>query len=282
MLKRIARGMTARILASLFLSLAMAACTGQGSRPVADTDVAARNAAVAPTPHTSVLTERDRESWLALTDAAAMDVLRFWFEEWDQDRAQGGKGRYNDKWFPHGPLGTAGSVEIDREIRERYLALFRQAVAGDLDWAIEENPYENLAFILLIDQFARNMFRGTPQAYEHDALGLAAARTNVEKGFFHYYFTGYQKLFVVYPLMHHESLASQDSCMYLLKAINESPGHPYQFLNAMYKGMEHRQVIFMFGRFPHRNERLGRPTTPMEQAYLDMKGTKGFIDGSKW
>jgi uncharacterized protein (DUF924 family) len=41
-------------------------------------------------------------------------------------------------------------------------------------------------------------------------------------------------------------------------------------------------VIFMFGRFPHRNERLGRPTTPMEQAYLDMKGTKGFIDGSKW
>ncbi|MGD9021374.1 MAG: hypothetical protein PVF46_06215 [Lysobacterales bacterium] len=65
--------MTARILASLFLSLAMAACTGQGSRPVADTDAAARNAAVAPTPDTSVVTERDRESWLALTDAAAME-----------------------------------------------------------------------------------------------------------------------------------------------------------------------------------------------------------------
>ena len=106
--------------------------------------------------------------------------------------------------------------------------------------------------------------------------------SNVERGFHRYYFTGYQKLFVVYPLMHHESLASQEMCMYLLKAINENPDYPYQFLNAMQKGMEHLQVIFMFGRFPHRNERLGRETTTMEQAYLEMKGTKGFIDGSKW
>jgi uncharacterized protein (DUF924 family) len=279
--------MTIRALTGLLLCLAIAACSGPAPRPAADPAAMAHGAAVTPAADTTGVEtpgveKRHREAWLAQTDPAALDVLRFWFEEWDEDRVQGGKGRYNDKWFPHGPLGAAGSAEIDREIRERYAGLFGQAVAGELDWAVDENPYENLAFILLIDQFARNMFRGTPQAYEHDALGLAAARTNVEKGFYRYYFTGYQKLFVVYPLMHHESLDSQDKCMFLLKAINESQDHPYQFLNAMYKGMEHRQVIFMFGRFPHRNERLGRETTPMERAYLDMKGTKGFIDGSKW
>jgi uncharacterized protein (DUF924 family) len=272
--------MITRLLTSLSLCIALAACAGQALQPAAD--AAPQSTAVAPAREASAITVQDRDAWLARTDSAALDVLRFWFEEWDEDRIGGGKGRYNDKWFPHGPLGAAGSEQIDREIRERYGALFQQAVAGDLGWAIDENPYENLAFVLLIDQFARNMFRGTPQAYEHDALGLAAARTNVEKRFYRYYYTGYQKLFVVYPLMHHESLDSQDMCLYLLKAINESPDHRYQFLNAMYKGMEHRQVIYLFGRFPHRNERLGRPTTPMERAYLGMKGTAGFIDGAKW
>jgi uncharacterized protein (DUF924 family) len=126
------------------------------------------------------------------------------------------------------------------------------------------------------------MFRGTPEAYQYDQLALDAARLNVEKGFYNYYFTGYQRLFVVYPLMHHESLASQEMCLYLLKAINEQPGHQFQFLNAMQKGVEHYQVVFMFGRFPHRNERLGRKDTQLERAYLGMKGTHGFVDGSKW
>jgi uncharacterized protein (DUF924 family) len=126
------------------------------------------------------------------------------------------------------------------------------------------------------------MFRGTPEAYQHDRLALDAARHNVERGFYNYYFTGYQRLFVVYPLMHHELLASQEMCLYLLKAINEQPGYQFQFLNAMQKGVEHYQVIFMFGRFPHRNERLGRKDTQLESAYLAMKGTQGFVDGSKW
>ena len=162
-----------------------------------------------------------RDHWLAATDPMAIDVLKFWFEEWEKDRVTGGKGRCNDKWFPHGPLGAAGSKEIDLEITDRYLDLFNNTVSGQEKWNIEENPYENLAYILLIDQFARNMFRGTPQSYEHDPLALEAARLNVKKEFHRYYFTGYQKLFVVYPLMHHESLASQEMCLYLLKAINE-------------------------------------------------------------
>lgn len=224
----------------------------------------------------------EKAVWLARTSPEALSVLTYWFEDWEQDRLEGGKGRYNDKWFPHGPLGAAGSADVDREIRERFLGLFERAVSGELDWQVEENPYENLAFILLIDQFARNMFRGTPRAYEHDPLALEAARFNVQKGFYRYYYTGYQKLFVVYPLMHHESLESQTMCLHLLKAINEHPGYRYEFLNAMQKGVEHYQMIFMFGRFPHRNERLGRESTDKEKAYLAMKGTQGFVDGAKW
>ena len=257
-------------------------CSGHAAQSQQLASTAPSYVYVPASPDTDRADELASKRWLIATDPAALDVLRFWFEEWDQDRVDGGKGRYNDKWFPHGPLGAEGSKEIDREIRERYVELFNAAVSGQLDWDIENNPYENLAFILLIDQFARNMFRGTPESYAHDDLGLAAARLNVEKGFHRYYFTGYQRLFVVYPLMHHEALDSQEMCLYLLKSINEQQDYPYQFLNALQKGVEHYQMIFMFGRFPHRNERLGRPTTPQETAYVRMKGTPGFVDGSKW
>ena len=269
---------------ALLFSLLLYGCAATQEQPQAQNGAASHqtfahtSAEVAPQ---GVRTE-ERERWLAVTDPAALDVLTFWFEEWEQDRDSGGKGRYNDKWFPHGPLGAEGSKDIDREIRERYQSLFHQAVSQELNWDIEHNPYENLAWILLIDQFSRNMFRGTPQAYQHDQLALDAARLNVEKGFHAYYFTGYQKLFVVYPLMHHESIASQEMCLYLLKSINQDRDYQYQFLNALQKGMEHYQMVFMFGRFPHRNERLGRESTESEQAYLAMSGTQGFVDGSKW
>ena len=82
--------------------------------------------------------------------------------------------------------------------------------------------------------------------------------------------------------MHHESLASQEMCLFLLNAINQQPGYQYQFLNAMQKGVEHYQMVFMFGRFPHRNERLDRTDTELERAYLAMKGSQGYVDGSKW
>ncbi len=270
-----ARWVVWSLLLSLLAALSAGAVADAGA-PAAGHRFTPQVADIAPP------TATEKASWLERTSPEALSVLTYWFEEWERDGVAGGKGRYNDKWFPHGPLGAAGSADVDREIRERLLGQFERAVSGELDWQVEENPYGNLAFILLIDQFARNMFRGTPRAYEYDPLALGAARLNVRKGFYRYYFTGYQKLFVVYPLMHHESLESQAMCLYLLRAINEYPKYRYQFLNAMQKGMEHYQMIFMFGRFPHRNERLGREPTEKEQAYLAMKGTPGFVDGSKW
>jgi len=223
-----------------------------------------------------------QQSFLLKTHPQAKDILKFWFEEWDQDMQSKGTGKYNDKWFPHGPTGVEGSKETDRIIRERFMATFEKAIDDQLEWDIENNPYENLAYILLLDQFTRNMFRGSEKSYQYDHLSRAAVKRNIEQNFSIYYFTGYQKLFVVYPLMHHENLASQALSLDYLKDINEHSEHRYAFLNALQKGIEHYQIILMFDRFPHRNIRLDRKDTELEAAYLAKQGSKGFVDGSKW
>ncbi len=225
---------------------------------------------------------RSSPFWLARANPEAMEVLHFWFEEWEADIEKGGAGRYNEKWFPHGPDGVIGSKEVDRQIREKFITLFETIVSGKHNWDIHHNPFDNLAYIILIDQFSRNMFRHQDRAFLYDGLAREAARTNLQKQFYSYYFTGYQKLFIIYPMMHHESLASQQVALDYLKALNEHPDHPYEFLNALNKGFEHYQMVYMFGRFPHRNQARQRIYTEQEEAYLSKKGTKGFIDGARW
>jgi len=225
---------------------------------------------------------KTQQSFLLQANSEAKDILYFWFEEWDDDMTSKGTGKYNDKWFPHGPTGIEGSKETDRIIRERFMNTFEKAINNQLEWDIENNPYESLAYILLLDQFTRNMFRGSEKSYQYDHLSRAAVKRNIEQDFSDYYFTGYQKLFVVYPLMHHENLASQALSLDYLKDINEHSEHRYAFLNALQKGIEHYQIILMFNRFPHRNSRLDRKDTELEAAYLAKQGSKGFVDGSKW
>jgi hypothetical protein len=84
----------------------------QASLSATDSPASLRSEASAPAREAAVVTAQHRDAWLAKTGPAALDVPRFWFEEWDEDRVQGGKGRYNDKWLPHGPLGAAGSAEV--------------------------------------------------------------------------------------------------------------------------------------------------------------------------
>ncbi len=225
---------------------------------------------------------RSSQDWLVEANPEALDVLHFWFEEWGSDIELRGAGRYNEKWFPHGPNGAAGSQEVDRLIREKFLSVFESVVSGKHDWNTYRNPFDNLAYIILIDQFSRNMFRNQGRAFYYDSLARDAAKVNLEKQFYEYYFTGYQKLFVIFPMMHHEHLASQQIALNYLKALNEHPDHPYEFLNALNKGFEHYQMVYMFGRFPHRNQAKQRMPTELEDAYLSKKGIKGFIDGARW
>ncbi|WP_067519169.1 DUF924 family protein [Endozoicomonas ascidiicola] len=227
-------------------------------------------------------TNENTQTWLSQTHPDALKVLRFWFEEWELDIQRGGVGRYNEKWFPHGPEGTSGSKVVDQASRENFLGLYDQVVAGQHQWNVSENPFDNLAYIILTDQLSRNMFRGSERAYAHDALGRVAAEINLEKKLYKHYFTGYQQLFVVFPMMHHEHLDSQVKSIEYLKALNENASTPYAFLKAMEKGFQHYQMIYMFGRFPHRNEVLNRESTPLEKSYIQKEGEKGFINGAKW
>ena len=220
--------------------------------------------------------------WLSQAHPDALRVLKFWFEEWDRDIERGGIGRYNEKWFPHGPAGVRGSRDVDQASREQFLELFKSVTAGQHRWNIEENPFDNLAYIILTDQLSRNMFRGSASAYKHDALGRAAVDLNLKGKLYEHYFTGYQKLFVVFPLMHHENLDSQQRSIEYLKMLNESEQEPYAFLKALEKGFQHYQIIHMFGRFPHRNALLGRENTELENEYLRRQDDVGFINGGKW
>ena len=173
------------------------------------------------------------------------DVVAFWKEAGPE------------KWFRK-------DAEFDRAIADRFGALHAQAAAGTKnDWAA--TPEGALALLLVLDQFSRNMFRGTPKAFSQDEMALAIAIKAVDAGFD-------QKLpqelrfFMYLPFEHAESIADQERCVLLVHA-SAPLALPY--------ALEHERIIRRFGRFPHRNPILGRHMTPAEQAFLDGGGFAG-------
>ncbi|WP_026621341.1 DUF924 family protein [Ensifer sp. WSM1721] len=181
---------------------------------------------------------------LAGEDAAAA-VISFWRDA--------GPAR----WFAKEP-------EFDRAFRERFLAGHEAAARGELlNWT--GSPEKTLALLLLLDQFPRNAFRGTPRMYQTDALALGIARAAVEAG---YDLKGPPdlQLFFYLPFGHSEDLADQERSVELARRLGEpSLSHA--------KG--HRDIIHRFGRFPHRNGILGRMMTEEEQRFLDEGGFAG-------
>lgn len=178
-----------------------------------------------------------------MIDPKAAEVLRFWFEEHAKD------------WFVKNPA-------FDAEIRARFLALHEAAAAGQLaHWA--DDARACLALVLVLDQFPRNMFRGTPRAFATDALALAAARHAVARGHDRDLLP-MQKQFVYLPFEHSESLADQVLCCELMKDFDAE---------LLRYAVRHREIIERFGRFPHRNAVLGRESTPAELEFLKQPGS---------
>ncbi|WP_026874002.1 DUF924 family protein [Inquilinus limosus] len=178
---------------------------------------------------------------------AAHDVLTFWFE-------QSGK----DRWF-------SGDAGFDAEIRARFLTLQEEAAAGRHDdWAA--SPLGAVALCIVLDQFPRNLFRGTPRAFATDPQALATAKAAVEQGFDKDpALTDDHRLFLYLPFEHSEDLADQQRSVELQTAGLSDPGY-------IDYARRHLAVIERFGRFPHRNLILGRITTPEEEAYLAEHG----------
>ena len=178
-----------------------------------------------------------------MADHRAEEVLSFWF------------GQEAKRWFEK-------NATFDSEIRSRFLPLYDELVADDA-WLSQ--PRDCLARIIVLDQFPRNMFRGTPRAFAADPLALAAAKHAVGNGFDRN-LQLVEKQFVYLPFEHSESLADQERACQLMKALNEDL---YDW------AIRHKRIIERFGRFPHRNEILGRKSTPEEIEFLKQPGS-GF------
>jgi len=195
-----------------------------------------------------------------MTRAAASvtpaEVLAFWFGSTDAVDA---------RWFKR-------SDAFDREITGRFGAMVEAALAGRLDgWAAR--PQGALALIVLLDQFTRNMYRGTPAAFAGDAQALVLARQLVDSGA-HQRLTPLQRWFAYMPLEHAEDLALQQQCVRLFEALAAEAGpHREALAGALDYAKRHRDVVARFGRFPHRNAILGRAGTPEEAAFLLQPGS---------
>jgi uncharacterized protein (DUF924 family) len=153
---------------------------------------------------------------------------------------------------------------FDAALRERFLDLHEAAAAGLLPgWPATADG--GLALVLLLDQFPRNAFRGTPRMYATDAQARAAASAAIRAGHDHAV-EGALRQFFYLPFMHSEALADLDRCV----ALNEAAGG-----ESLRYALHHRDIVRRFGRFPHRNAVLGRACTPEEERFLAEGGFGG-------
>ena len=154
---------------------------------------------------------------------------------------------------------------FDAETRRRFLALWQKAAAGELaSWETSDDGA--LALVIVLDQFPRNMFRGTPQAFASDAQARDVARRAIARGVDRRVDpTLFEFLYL--PFMHSEHLADQLHCVALFENTDNAENLKY--------AREHADIIERFGRFPHRNHVLGRDSTEEEQAFLDGGGFAG-------
>ena len=186
----------------------------------------------------------------------AQEVLLFWFG------GPVGQGKRHKWWFER-------DAALDRQIKERFLPLYEEAAAGRLaHW--KERAADCLALIVVLDQFPRNMFRGSARAFAADPLALEAARHAVSRGFDRQ-LTAPERLFIYLPFEHSESLEDQRTACELIEPLKRfeetADAYPY--------AVAHREIIERFGRFPHRNAALGRESSAEEIEFLKQPGS-GF------
>ena len=177
----------------------------------------------------------------------APDVLNFWFGEGAE------RGKPHKRWFEKDPA-------FDAEVAGRFRSLYDR-LSSNHDW-LDPAP-ECLARIVVLDQFPRNMFRGTARAFEADPLALAAARHALARGYDRALLP-VERLFAYLPFEHSESLADQELACELMRNF-ENEQRDY--------ASRHREIIRRFGRFPHRNAILGRESTAEEIEFLKQPGS---------
>ncbi|HEY9163174.1 MAG TPA: DUF924 family protein [Magnetovibrio sp.] len=172
-------------------------------------------------------------------------VLDFWFTE-TQPR----------QWF-------VKDAAFDAEIVRRFAGLHARAIAGDLSsW--ETHADGALALVIVLDQFSRNMFRDTQQAFAQDIQALAIAKRAIERGFDHQV-DELRRSFFYLPFEHSEALCEQERAIALFEAMGNK--------ELLEWAQKHKIIIERFGRFPHRNKVLGRVSSDEERDFLSQDGS---------
>jgi uncharacterized protein (DUF924 family) len=172
-------------------------------------------------------------------------VLAFWFDEIEPRQ-----------WWVAEP-------EFDGQVRARFQALHEQAMRGELyHWRTA--PRGRLAEIILLDQFSRNIYRHTPAAFAQDPMALVLAQEAVAAGV-HQLLAPMERSFLLLPYMHSESRRIHALAEPLYRRF--APPSNYEF------ELKHKAIIDRFGRYPHRNEILARPSTPEEIEFLTQPGS---------
>ena len=189
------------------------------------------------------------------------EVLSYWFPE-DIDNADPETLRRQGKRWMH------GGPEVDREITERFGEVLERARRGELDhWA--QTPRGRLALIIVLDQFSRNVYRGSPLSYSQDEKALKLALEGIDLGMDRE-LGAFERMFFWLPVGHSEDLALHERSVRHAEeeAANAPPHLKAQYEFGVSQARAARNVIARFGRHPHRNEILGRTTTPEELEYL--------------
>lgn len=182
------------------------------------------------------------------------DVLKFWLDD------VGPKG-----WY-------AADEALDAEIRSRFEPAWQAAREGTFGLWLTY-PGGALAYIILMDQFPRNMYRGSGGSFETDAQALAAAKAAIGRKWDMRIDEPARQFFYL-PLMHSENLCDQERCVRLLLERMPQSG-----ADNLLHARAHRDVIRQFGRFPHRNSAVGRVSSPPELAYIKAGGYGSTLRG---
>ena len=184
-----------------------------------------------------------------MSDIRPRDVLDFWLKDTP-----------SAKWF-------ANDAALDAEIRTRFEEAWRLGCAGKLkDW--ENEPNGALALIILLDQFPRNMFRGTAEAFASDSLAREIAKRAIAQKRDLEVPAAFRSFFYL-PLTHSENLSDQETCVQLNRERLGENDSSYRY------ALMHKDTIERFGRFPARNKALGRANTAEEQEFLN-HNPRGF------
>lgn len=194
-------------------------------------------------------------------DLMVNEILMFWFDY-----------SANPQEIFNRPLWWQKDKQTDEIIEKRFANWREEAINGNLDDWLKE-PKSLLAYIILIDQFSRNLKRNTAEMFEHDALGVKAAQIAVDKHF-DQSLKLVERVFVYLPFEHSEKLSHQKRSLSLYEQLvkDTPPEHLSVAKSFLGYAKDHHDIIEKFGRFPHRNQILGRESTAEELTFMQSHG----------